>query len=202
MESKVKKETASSRSSSSKRMKLKLVIDKKKKKVILAEAQKDLVDFLIYLLTLPLSAVVKYLQAGADEQVLGSIGKLHGSVVSMTKEGYMKAPYSVCGHILVPQLYTIASILPKLRDDVTHPSEADYVMEKVQYMVADDLSVSPLDFNSVLAALKRCDDPGDVVEKEVEFGTSEALALLNASLHSKEALTAVFLKTEPPKVNV
>ncbi|CAL1380367.1 unnamed protein product [Linum trigynum] len=200
MESKVKKETASSSSTSSKTMKLKLVIDKKKKKVILAEAQKDLVDFLIYFLSLPLSAVVKYL-AGADEEVPGSIGKLHGSIASMTKQGYMKAPYNVCSRVLVPQLYTIASILPKLREDVTHASEADYVMEKVQYMVADDLSVSPLDFNSVLGALKRC-DPGDVVEKEVEFGTSEALALLNASLHSKEALTAVFLKTAPPKVNV
>ncbi|CAK7325621.1 unnamed protein product [Dovyalis caffra] len=55
--------------------------------------------------------------------------------------------------------------------------QGGYVKGSVRYMVTDDLSVSPI-------ALE---------EKVVEFGISQGLELLKASLWSNGALTAVFL---------
>ncbi|CAL1393445.1 unnamed protein product [Linum trigynum] len=239
-------------SSNSVKMKLKLIVDKKRNKVIYAEAQKDFVDLLIYLLSLPLSAVVKYLDSTT---VPGSIGKLHRSVDSIMKAGYIKPSHDDKKHltaagyssILVPHLLTHVPILPRLTSaspgavtrtlyncqknhrhvkemaasvwcmycgtemntevEFSESSstrvvvEADYVKDMVPYMVADDLSVSPLNSASVFASLDGC-HPGDMVEeKEVQFGSSEVISIydllcncLNAFLHSKEPLTAVFLK--------
>ncbi|CAL1376622.1 unnamed protein product [Linum trigynum] len=217
------------------KMKLKLVVDRKRNMVIFAEAQKDFVDLLFYILSLPLSAMVKYLDAAGSS----SLAKLHGSVHSLKMKGYLNPPHdSYWDHPsnITPQLFTYVPILPRLipsqnfgrqlyscKDNHRHVkcgidkwtrcvhccgdmnevvqftelvSMADYVKEKVQYMVSDDLTVSPLDYNSVLTAFEGF-DRADVVEKEVEFGSEEALALLDATLHSKEPLTSVFLKPEP-----
>ncbi|CAL1408891.1 unnamed protein product [Linum trigynum] len=215
-------------------MKLKLVVDKKKNKVIFAEAQKDFVDLLIYILSLPLSAVVKYLDAAGPS----SLVKLHSSVESMREAGYIKPPHSDTGapSYIIPKLSTYVPSLPRLNPGnfrarrklyncksshrhvvdrvhegnwcdscnegmgeevvfVEREMEADYVKEMVPYMVADDLTVLPLDYSSVFAAMEGF-NRADVVEKEVQIGPDEALALLNAALHSKEPLTSVFLKTE------
>ncbi|CAI0554568.1 unnamed protein product [Linum tenue] len=51
-------------SSNSVKMKLKLVVDKKRNRVIYAEAQKDFVDLLFYILSLPLSAAGLQLCSG------------------------------------------------------------------------------------------------------------------------------------------
>ncbi|CAI0554569.1 unnamed protein product [Linum tenue] len=182
------------------KMKLKLVVDKKRNKVIFAEAQKDFVDLLIYILSLPLSAVVKYLDAAGPS----SLVKLHSSVESMREAGARRKLYNCKnGHRHVVDRVHESNWCDYCNEGmgeevvlVEREMEADYVKEMVSYMVADDLTVSPLDYNSVFAAMDGF-DRADVVEKEVQIGSDEqALALLNAALHSKEPLTSVFLKTE------
>lgn len=70
---------ASSTNNSSK-MKLKLLIDKSTQKVLYAEAGKDFVDFLIYLLTLPLGTIVKVLK---DIHKVGSFSHVYDSLENL-----------------------------------------------------------------------------------------------------------------------
>ncbi|KAJ3708790.1 hypothetical protein LUZ61_012495 [Rhynchospora tenuis] len=57
---------------------IKLLIDKKANKVLFGEANKDLVDFIFSLLSLPLSAVTKLLTK--DDIMVGSIGQVYSSL--------------------------------------------------------------------------------------------------------------------------
>ncbi|KAK9146258.1 hypothetical protein Sjap_006161 [Stephania japonica] len=63
-----------------KKMTIKLVVDKKANKVLFAEAGKDFVDFLIGLLTLPLSSAIRVL---TSEKMAGSLGELYESVSNL-----------------------------------------------------------------------------------------------------------------------
>ncbi|KAG5237634.1 DUF674 domain-containing protein [Salix suchowensis] len=67
--------------------------------------------------------------------------------------------------------------------------QGGYVKGLVTYMVTDDLSVSPMSMVSVVGLLNKFSikDFGVLEEKVVQFGIDEA------SLSSKDALTAVFL---------
>uniref|UniRef100_A0A0D9UWW8 DUF674 domain-containing protein n=1 Tax=Leersia perrieri TaxID=77586 RepID=A0A0D9UWW8_9ORYZ len=56
---------------------MKLLVDTKAQRVLYAEAGKEVVDFLFSLLTLPVGTVVKVL---SKDSMVGSIGKLYGSV--------------------------------------------------------------------------------------------------------------------------
>ncbi|KAG8046056.1 hypothetical protein GUJ93_ZPchr0008g11962 [Zizania palustris] len=68
-------EATSSKASSA--LSMKLLVDTKAQRVLYAEAGKDVVDFLFSLLTLPVGTVVKVL---SKDSMVGSIGKLYGSV--------------------------------------------------------------------------------------------------------------------------
>ncbi|TXG49685.1 hypothetical protein EZV62_025560 [Acer yangbiense] len=61
-------------------VKLKLLIDTKSKKVLFAEAGKDFVDFLFYLLSLPVSTVVRLLK---DEGEVGCLSDLYDSLENL-----------------------------------------------------------------------------------------------------------------------
>lgn len=65
---------------------LKLLIDNKNQKVILAEADKDFVDFLLYLLALPLGTVIRLL---TEQDMLGCLGNLYKSV-DVLGESYLR----------------------------------------------------------------------------------------------------------------
>ncbi|KAJ1282561.1 hypothetical protein BS78_03G062000 [Paspalum vaginatum] len=56
---------------------MKLLIDRKAQRLLFAEANKDVVDFLFSLLVLPVGAAVKLL---GKEAMVGSVGNLYGSV--------------------------------------------------------------------------------------------------------------------------
>ncbi|EYU36136.1 hypothetical protein MIMGU_mgv11b017601mg [Erythranthe guttata] len=73
--------------------------------------------------------------------------------------------------------------------------EVGFVKDMVTYMVMDDLSVTPLSTMSSFALLLKLDvkDMSAVEEKVVNFGMDEAVKLLNASLHTHNVLTDVFL---------
>jgi len=59
---------------------MKLLIDTKKNRVLFAEANKDVVDFLFSLLALPVATIVKML---GKESMCGSVGNLYGSVENL-----------------------------------------------------------------------------------------------------------------------
>ncbi|XXG75091.1 hypothetical protein AAC387_Pa07g3672 [Persea americana] len=65
----------------------------------------------------------------------------------------------------------------------------------VTYTVMDDLVVKPKSTISCIALLNRFDvrDVGCLEESVAEIGFNEGLAILKASLNSKEVLTTVFL---------
>ncbi|RVW49460.1 hypothetical protein CK203_080243 [Vitis vinifera] len=71
----------------------------------------------------------------------------------------------------------------------------------VTYMVADDLSVTPMSMTSTMALFKKYNiQEVDVLEeKVVSIEFVGALDLLHFALHSKEALTKVFLGKEETK---
>ncbi|KAL7084921.1 hypothetical protein ACP275_14G251800 [Erythranthe tilingii] len=79
----------------------------------------------------------------------------------------------------------------------TSCGEVGFVKDMVTYMVMDDLSVSPLSTMSSFALLLKLDvkDMSAVEEKVVNFGMDEAVKLLNASLHTHNVLTDVFLNS-------
>ncbi|KAG0477485.1 hypothetical protein HPP92_014326 [Vanilla planifolia] len=60
---------------------LKLLVDNQSKKVLFAEADKDFIDFMFSLLTLPLGSVIKLL---SPQVMVGSIGKLYQSVQKLS----------------------------------------------------------------------------------------------------------------------
>ncbi|CAI0411442.1 unnamed protein product [Linum tenue] len=127
------------------------MVDKKRNKVLFAEAGKDFVDFLIYILSLPLSAAAKYVAAPS------SITKLHNSIELLEP-----------GHQCNQEMNCEVSF----SDSSAQTREADYVKEMIPYMVADDLSVTALNSTSVFHAVKLC-EPSNVEEREVEFGSDE-----------------------------
>ncbi|KAL5733325.1 hypothetical protein ACOSQ2_033017 [Xanthoceras sorbifolium] len=61
-------------------IKLKLLVDTKAKKVILAEAGKYFIDFLIYLLSLPLATVVRLLK---EKNMVGSLSYLYETIENL-----------------------------------------------------------------------------------------------------------------------
>ncbi|KAI3734830.1 hypothetical protein L6452_14309 [Arctium lappa] len=59
---------------------LKLLVDKRDRKVVFAEANKDFVDFLFYILTLPIGIITKLL---AKDPLPGSLGDLYQSIENL-----------------------------------------------------------------------------------------------------------------------
>ena len=68
------------------KLSLKLLIDKKVNKVLFAEAGKEFVDFLFYLLSLPVGTVISLLKS---ENMVGSIGNLYRSLENLN-EAYVQ----------------------------------------------------------------------------------------------------------------
>ncbi|KAK9118147.1 hypothetical protein Scep_016240 [Stephania cephalantha] len=71
-------------------MTLKLLVDKKTNKVLFAEAKKDFVDFLIFLLSLPLASIIRAL---SKEKMAGSLAELYESVNKLDKRYIRSSDY-------------------------------------------------------------------------------------------------------------
>ncbi|KAC9112624.1 hypothetical protein E3N88_46345 [Mikania micrantha] len=61
-------------------MTLKLLVNKQDRKIVFAEVNKDFVDFLFYILTLPIGAITKLF---AKEPLSGSLGDLYQSIENL-----------------------------------------------------------------------------------------------------------------------
>ncbi|GMH13345.1 hypothetical protein Nepgr_015186 [Nepenthes gracilis] len=80
------------------------------------------------------------------------------------------------------------------------PSSCGYVKGLVTYMIMDDLVVKPMSSISTFTLLNKfkVKDVASLQEQEVQLGLHEGLALIKASLESKDVLTKVFLEKEIP----
>ncbi|CAA0840185.1 Protein of unknown function (DUF674 [Striga hermonthica] len=65
---------------------MKLLIDTKAKRVLFAEAGKDLVDFLFYLISLPVANIINLMD---KQEMVGSLGNLYQSIENLN-ETYMQ----------------------------------------------------------------------------------------------------------------
>ncbi|GKD48565.1 hypothetical protein Tco_1277541 [Tanacetum coccineum] len=66
----------------SQKMSLKLLVDKSGQKVLFAEANKDFVDFLFHIFSLPLGTLIEFL---GSKQMVGCLGKLKDSIQSLNE---------------------------------------------------------------------------------------------------------------------
>nr|XP_025878306.1 uncharacterized protein LOC107276642 [Oryza sativa Japonica Group] len=195
---------------------MKLLVDTKAQRVLYAEGSKDVVDFLLSLLAVPLAGVTKLLTAG---DMVGSVGNLYGSVVDK-----LGADYACRGDVKAALLAPTAALRLGSPADADNGGGALYrcsgcacsrscynfvtkvngtpcpvckrkMATEVTYTVMDDLTVAPSSTVSAVAALVALGvtDIRGLQEKTVEVGYDEGLAVLKASLQSKTVLTDVFL---------
>ncbi|MQM21023.1 hypothetical protein Taro_054055, partial [Colocasia esculenta] len=164
-------------------LKLKLLVHRGKRKVLFAEADKDVVDFLFSILTLPVGDVVRLL---TKRSMVGCLGKLYGSVESLD-DAYIEANQSK-SQLLNPSVASPAAFSEKAASSGGAGGERGFVKGVVTYMVMDDLAVAPMSTVSSITLLNKrgVKDLGSLEERT-------ARELLKASLQSTTVLTDVFL---------
>ncbi|KAG5533313.1 hypothetical protein RHGRI_027488 [Rhododendron griersonianum] len=146
---------------------LKLLIDTHAKRVLFAEAGEDFVDFLRYLLALPVGTMIRILN---NRSMLGSLGEDLFSGIENQSLSDFYPPY--------------------FRSAAKKPSSTCF------YMVMDDLTVKPMSTTlSSFALLNEFDgkEAGPIEERVVDVRLAEGLKLAKASLQSNMVLTSVFL---------
>ncbi|CAO2208974.1 unnamed protein product [Urochloa humidicola] len=150
---------------------MKLLIDTKAGRVLLAEASKDVVDFLFSLVALPVGAAVKLV---GKDAIVGWAGNLYATYV---QTGAAKKAASAAGGVTA--------------------ARGGLVQGVVTYTVTDDMMVAPMSAISSFTLLNtfgvRDLALADLQEKTVQVGYNEGLEILKASLQSKTVLTDVFL---------
>ena len=147
------------------KMSLKLLINKKDSKVVFAETKNDFIDFLFNLLTLPIGTIMNFLP---KENFLGN---LHGSINKL-EEAYLLPNQSMDSPL---KLNTpIDAILPFF-DLPLSWSDRHVKDDLVTYMVANDLSVTPMSMTSTMALFKKYNisEVGVLEEKVVAIGLEE-----------------------------
>ncbi|KAL4576361.1 hypothetical protein LXL04_012453 [Taraxacum kok-saghyz] len=96
-------------SSASSQVSLKLLIDTNAKKVLFAEGNKEFVDFLFYILSLPIGTVIKLL---TKNSMVGSLGKLYDSIENLS-DTYMQ-PNQSKNSVLNPKTVNFGANVPLL----------------------------------------------------------------------------------------
>lgn len=121
-------------SSESAKVTLKLLIDTKAKKVLFAEANKEFVDFLFYILSLPVGTMIRLLKKNS---MVGSLGNLYESIEFLSNT-YMQ-PNQSKDVVLNPRVPNYGAQVPLLlsNDDVLMSREF-YRCRGNHFYVADD----------------------------------------------------------------
>lgn len=183
--------------SNTKELKLKLILRKSDNKILCAEAEEDMVDFLLSFLTLPLGFLIK----STKHLPKGCIVNLYQSVESsnLTKSEECKmmllspklpAFYGCSSQLLKTE--EMASIMRKFRGYYSYQQNYEYkevnpkssngdakqgggyVKGFGPYMVTDDLHVSPPSLVSSIHMIKKSKVPGsDLIEREVSVGLAQ-----------------------------
>ncbi|QCE08781.1 hypothetical protein DEO72_LG9g3811 [Vigna unguiculata] len=110
-----------SMASSSSKLTLKLIIDSKREKVLFAEASKAVVDFLFYLLCLPVGSATRILN---QDQMVGSLVNLYESVKNLD-ETYMepKLRKDLMLKLIASVSSQISGLLPSIDDTSSDTSK-------------------------------------------------------------------------------
>ncbi|KAL6499773.1 hypothetical protein OROGR_027683 [Orobanche gracilis] len=105
------------------------------------------------------------------------------------------SPNAACPHCRNKMTSNITYVAPPAVQPLPR-SGGGFVKELVNYMVMDDLVVTPLSMISSIVLLNKLNvkDLSTLEEKVVNFGMDEAVKLLSASMHSNKVLTDVFIK--------
>ncbi|XP_073027741.1 uncharacterized protein [Primulina eburnea] len=117
---------------------MKLLIDCESKRVLFAEASKETVDFLFYILSLPLATVIRLLR---KQGMAGSLENLYASVENLN-ESYIQ-PNQTKETLLKPSLPVGISSVPLLLMDNTTTGRNYYTCNQCRYnsnRVSDDPS--------------------------------------------------------------
>ncbi|KAM3307879.1 hypothetical protein P3S67_009623 [Capsicum chacoense] len=188
------------------KLSMKLLIDPQAKKVLFAEVDKDFVDFLFHLLSLPVGAITNLLK---EKGMNGCFPNLYQSVESLS-DTYIQSkdiilrpncppvPLLLFKHLPTQKaLYKCLSNCryvtedydsdcPNCKKSMIHTvkiaspvaaSTSGFVKEAVKYMVMDDLVVTPMSAVSSITALKHnVKDVGALQEEVVHFGKDELSA--------------------------
>ncbi|KAI3748687.1 hypothetical protein L6452_11946 [Arctium lappa] len=125
-------------SSSSSKISLKLLIDSKNKKVLFAEANKEFVDFLFHIFSLPVGTVIRLLKKNS---MVGSLGNIYDSIENLS-DTYMQ-PSQSKDSILNPKIVNngahVPLLLPDNGDDV--PMARKFYSCNSRCYVGDDSTV-------------------------------------------------------------
>ncbi|XP_031254256.1 uncharacterized protein LOC116112241 [Pistacia vera] len=161
---------------------LKLLIDTENNKVLFAEAGKEFVDFLFYLLSLPVGTFVKLL---GKNRIGGSLD--HHTYVTDVKN-------FICPTCKLSMSKEIHYVSPDMEITADAAGEGGFVKGVVDYMVMDDLEVMPMSTISGITLLNKFNvkDVDALAERVVEFGMDEGVKLLKASLECNSVFTSVF----------
>ncbi|XP_057793375.1 uncharacterized protein LOC131009997 [Salvia miltiorrhiza] len=199
---------------------LKVMIDKKKNKVIFAESDSNFVDILLSFLTLPLGRIIKILDKhyGDEAAAIGSLSSLYRSAADLAcshfwTEGAKKA--------LLNPTSSFEDEIKGLKLDFADSPPAEYfrcskcpltlsgkgadkrckiasggvfTKLKASFIISDDLRILPNDkaYSTTIDFLGITDaDKAEAIE--VDFGFSEIMKLLKASLTSPTPLSDVVL---------
>ncbi|XP_050210987.1 uncharacterized protein LOC126661215 [Mercurialis annua] len=181
------------------KLNLKLIINPKANRVLFAETDKDFVDFLRSLFSLPLGIAINLLK---DAPPFSSIQTLYKSVQNL-KDCYMQQPNHKYKDLSDADPQQVTSCKN------TRCTKCGHVMDNpatvkgdIKYMVMDDLSVSPIiSIESCFDILRKLNasDVAALQTRVVEVDAIEVVELLKASLESKEVLTNVFLLSSKMK---
>ncbi|KAI3793373.1 hypothetical protein L1987_35992 [Smallanthus sonchifolius] len=121
-------------SSASTKVSIKLLIDVKSNKVLFAEASKDFVDFLFYILSLPVGAVIRLLPKNS---MVGSLGNLYDSIENLSNT-YMQ-PNQSKNAVLNPKIANYGGHVPLLLPNDGFSMDRKFYMCNGCYKyVADD----------------------------------------------------------------
>ncbi|KAL5554803.1 hypothetical protein UlMin_042204 [Ulmus minor] len=119
--------------STSTRVGLKLLVDKKGKKVLFAEVGKEFVDFLFYLLSLPIGTVVRLLN---KRGMVGCLTNLYQSVENLS-DTYMQ-PNQSKDSVLKPKSPLSSAQAPFLLTDAEALSRKLYMCASFHLYASDD----------------------------------------------------------------
>ncbi|RVX13799.1 hypothetical protein CK203_010331 [Vitis vinifera] len=133
-------------------MNLKLLINTQDNKVVFAEAEKDFIDLLFNLLTLPI-----------------------GTIPNQSSDSPLKL--NTPAYAILPLFNPSSS---RSNDPFFHCSSSrsyGHVQGLVTYMVTDDLSITPMSLTATMALFKKCniEEVNVLEEKVVKIGFDEAL---------------------------
>ncbi|XP_051143836.1 uncharacterized protein LOC127260177 isoform X2 [Andrographis paniculata] len=197
---------------------MKLLIDRESKRVLFAEAGKECVDFLVYLLSLPVANMVALLNDN-NLGMVGSLGILYDSINNLN-DTYLQNGAHTKKSILRPPLPGGGGTCPMLLQSAAAPARGRYtdtssdmhyfdsdggysceerggfVKGVMTYTVMDNLEIKPMSSISCITSITglKIKDMSLLEEMIVYLGIKEGLSLLKASFKSKQVLTDVFVQ--------